>query len=283
LRNNARIKLPYFFHADAIAIAGQIDEVTAHQPPGVRRPLKRAAAASSKLPLRLPVDGVSCSLPSNGGISETTKTKGLTQHEGQRIVSFEWARARTEGALTGTTAVVRATADIANLQVGDCQPLFVSTASADLRAEESLVGGGLDLRIRLRLAPIEVWGGSIEVDFEDVDGAPGLAKLGLGAGTSGRMALAGAKPPGLLRTSKVQSAVGLHLVKGIKVNAPRRLVQPVGDHGVYVQDIGFIFFGEATVTAGMQHVSVMRFELGCPCGGSFEGPIVKKNGIGWGD
>ena len=37
--------------------------------------------------------------------------------------------------------------------------------------------------------------------------------------------------------------------------------------GVDIENVGFIFFGEAVITPTVQRVSLMRFEFGCGCQG----------------
>jgi hypothetical protein len=125
-----------------------------------------------------------------------------------------------------------------------------------------------------------VFGGTIEVEFQDVNNTAQLEHLGLAVG-KGCLVTA---PPAVARrrfhAPGREGITGVHLVESIQVKVPGKKVKAVGDHGVYIEDVGFIFFGEALITPVMQRVSLMRFEFGCNCQGGGTAGTLGKNGGG---
>jgi hypothetical protein len=273
-----RIKQPYFFHADAVAIAGQIDAVS-DQRHGMRRGLfNRAAAKSTPLSRPLPIDGVSCALAGNGGISENSKSKGKTRNGDQNLVSFDWARARTEGQVVKGTAITRASADLINLQIGECDPLFIANGSSELEASVPLGKGAPSMRLNLHLSAIEVFGGTIHVEFEDFNSGKGMQYLGLKASKGSLLSMS--RSARQFHKGKRHDIAAVELVKSITFSKGLKGVKKVLKHGIYVDNIGYIFFGEVIVSANVQRVSLMRFEFGCGCRGGGTGGTLGSNGGG---
>jgi hypothetical protein len=269
-QNPIQYRPPEFFaHASAIAFGGQITQVQ----------LRDGGAHADVVPV-LPIAGASCALAPGVYQAVSERVDAVTRYRGFEVVRAAslFASAAVEIAERSATTTIEASLGGLSIGFARRRPLRIHVATSRMVTERPRGPG--PARFRLAAPELEMEG--LHVNFLPADELPPgyedfrRAPAAFGRDcqhpvniTNGYFGQADEpNPPGVL-----------HLVDSITITDNAR-IQFIPPNGVYIDDVGQIFFGELTIRENSRAFSLMRMVLGCPVHGRLGGPIIVANGEG---
>ncbi len=266
---------PYLGHASAVALAGHVDRVA-------DRPGRDA-----HLPVNVPLDGVSCSLPLNGGRASTTRTRLNTMYRGQSLASCAWARAEVSLRLADEQVTTRAAASTADVYLGLFEKLSIQQCSAEITSLASRTTPSAPERFTLARPVLE--GVAFQDEPLELELAPDLFRKDDTYEQVVDFVNSGEGESYLLPHSRLQKGdsaaagkrIALHIVRSLKWGGHTIVEQRGGkrrSNGAYLPEIGQVYFGEMLIDPDSRRLTLIRIQLGCPADGSAVMGDVDDNG-----
>lgn len=277
----------------AIALGGEIKGVRSAFPPVAGR----ADGHHDHEPLSLAVEGASCVLGPGIHRAAVTRTDAITRYEHTVLTRASRLEASARLSIDKESRLARSTArsHIKNLVIGvPGESLTIEEATTEIYYHRELKPGGHS-NFAIQKASLEIEG--MTVHYNSLDEALtryGGLKERLEAREKQGPEKAGACPRpmnyGCLESAaKANPALVLTLVDHIDIKQDGRITPiPGTKHGVYVQEVGQIYFGELIVHEHSRYFSLFRMELGCHVvghvgsgGGGNGEPVFEDKGAIW--
>jgi hypothetical protein len=291
--DNFTLPQPYIANASAIALAGQINQVA-----------DQNGVPPAHVPI--PIDGVSCALPLNGGRAMSSKTNGMTKclmKDGSELhlISFQEATADCELKVHRVDkehidVETRAETTFTKLTVGKDRELVLAGVTSRVKMlskvqlekgkkEEPTYNFSFDGVPHL---DIKFWNSVPTIDLSALTALPASYKAVRDAIEKGdkvdgfdrplRQYLLPYSPfnpehPG--GEDKGRETIALHIVNAL--TWPELGKGPIRN-SVYLKDIGQVCFGELLIGPEFRRFTLVRFEFGCPSGGTASGGSTEENG-----
>jgi hypothetical protein len=252
---NPQILPVYLPDTRAIALGGEIT--------GIRRPHGHGPAEPAgpheHEPVSIPLEGASCALGPGVHRALVRRADAITQHGHQTIARAGYLEASARLELSAGAATSSGSVFIRDLTIGAPQEsLTIEAASAEVRYKRDLAGGASSFELLKATMLIE----GMTVTFRDPDKVPrSYAEVKAAVRRQQGFEFPVMNRAALADESDVP--IILSLVDEIVIGQRGRMRPIKEGRGVYVADVGQIYFGELIIREHSRYFSLFRMELGC--------------------